>query len=53
MRKILLAIAASFVLAAVVAPLTARAGENVNCDKVPKAEWAQCIFDQAAAQSSE
>lgn len=24
------------------------ANTNASCDQVPKSEWAQCVFDQAA-----
>ena len=46
MRKIL----GLMVLALTVsATAPAFSNTNANCDSVPKAEWAQCIFDQAAS----
>ena len=53
MRKMLVVMTAVAGLVAVVAPMVASASEHTNCNNVPKAEWAQCILDQAASQSSD
>jgi len=46
MRKVLIAVLAALALGSGVAP--AFAATNAQCDAVPRSEWAQCIFDQAA-----
>lgn len=47
MRKSLTALSAVIGLIALAA--SSYAATNTSCDIVPKSEWAQCIFDQAAS----
>ncbi len=53
MKKFILALVASVAVFASVLPSLVLASEHVNCDSVPRAQWAQCILDQAADQSSQ
>jgi hypothetical protein len=53
MRKLILAMAAGLGFWAAVVPQFAAASEHVNCDNVPRAEWAKCVLDQAADQGSQ
>ena len=47
MRKLILTMVATAGFLAAVAPLTVNASEHLNCNSVPKSEWAKCVLDQA------